>query len=166
VLDPYRWLAGVLLGKSTAAVGEAVSADMYAGNPVAQFHAHLSHATAAAIFGDPAGLERHTAAAMTLVPVLPGLYLTGVARLLRGLALAGQARGADAGTCGGLLSELDELTRWLAARTADAPGNFLHLLRLVEASGRGRPGISAPPPWPSTPPGTRPLACSGPGTGP
>ena len=133
VLAPYRWLAGVLLGESTAAVGEAVSADKYAGNPLAQFHAHLSYANAAAIFGDPAGLERHTAAAMTLVPVLPGLYPTAVARLLRALALAGQARDADAETRGALLSELDELTRWLAARAADAPGNFLHLLRLLEA---------------------------------
>ena len=133
VLDPYRWLAGVLLGESTAAAGEAVSPDKYAGNPVAQFHAHLSHANAAAIFGDQAGLERHTAAAMPLVPVLPGLYPTAVARLLRALAVAGQARDADADTRGGLLSELDELTRWLAARAADAPGNFLHLLRLVEA---------------------------------
>ena len=133
VLDTYRWLADVLLGESTAATGEAVSADKYAGNPVAQFHAHLSHATAAAIFGDPAGLERHTAAAMPLVPLFPGLYATGVARLLRALALAGQARDADADTRGGLLAELDELTRWLAARAADAPGNFLHLVRLVEA---------------------------------
>ena len=32
-----------------------------------------------------------------------------------------------------LLSELDEVTRWLAARAADAPENFLHLLRLLEA---------------------------------
>jgi GAF domain-containing protein len=133
VLDSYRWLAGVLRGESTAAAGEAVSPDKYAGDPVAQFFAHLSHGTAAAIFGDPAGLERHTAAAMLLVPVLPGLYPAGVARLLRGLALAGQARDADADTRGGLLSELDEVTRWLAERAADAPGNFLHLLRLVEA---------------------------------
>ena len=133
VLDSYRWLAGVLRGDSTAAAGEAVSADKYAGDPVAQFFAHLSHATAAAVFGDPAGLERHSAAAMLLVPVLPGLYPTGVARLLRGLALAGQARDADADTRGGLLAELDELTRWLAERAADAPGNFLHLLRLLEA---------------------------------
>ena len=96
VLGTYRWLAGVLLGESTAAAGEAVSADKYAGNPVAQFHAHLSHANAAAIFGDLAGLERHTAAAMPLVPLFPGLYVTAVARLLRGLALAGQARAADA----------------------------------------------------------------------
>ena len=133
VLDSYLWLAGVLLGNTTAAAGDAVSADKYAGNPNAQFHAHVSHAHAAAIFGDPASLERHTAAAMPLVPMQPGLYPTAVARLLRALALAGQARDADAGTRGALLAELDELTRWLAARAADAPGNFLHLLRLVEA---------------------------------
>jgi signal transduction histidine kinase len=135
VLDSYRWLAGVLLGESTAAAGEAVSAEKYAGDPPAQFFAHLSNAHAAAVFGDQAALERHTAAAMLLVPVLPGLYPTAVARLLRALALAGQARDADADadTRGGLLAELDELTRWLAERAADAPGNFLHLLRLAEA---------------------------------
>ena len=133
VLDTYRWLAGVLLGDRTAAAGEAVSADKYAGNPLAQSFAHLSHANAAAIFGDLAGLERHTAAAMPLIPVLPGLYSTAVARMLRGLALAGQARSADADQRGGLLAELDELTRWLAERAADAPDNFLHLLRLIEA---------------------------------
>jgi len=33
----------------------------------------------------------------------------------------------------GLLSELDDVTGWLAARAADAPTNFLHLLRLLEA---------------------------------
>jgi signal transduction histidine kinase len=133
VLDSYRWLADVLLGESTAAADEAVPADKYAGNPLAQFFAHLSRANAAAIFGDQAGLERQAAAAMPLVPVAPGLYPTAVARLLRGLALAGQARTADADIRAGLLAELDEVTRWLAARAADAPDNFLHLLRLVEA---------------------------------
>ena len=54
------------------------------------FYAHLTRAIAAAIFGDPAGLARHTAAAMPLLPAAPGLYPTAVARLLRGLALAGQ----------------------------------------------------------------------------
>ena len=129
----YRWLAGVLLGDSTAAAGEAVSADKYAGNPLAQFFAHLSEANAAAIFGDPVGLEQHTAAAMPLIPVLPGLYPTAVARLLRGLALAGQARTADADQRDSMLAELDDVTRWLAERAADAPDNFLHLLLLIEA---------------------------------
>ena len=154
VLDPYRWLAGVLLGESTAAAGEAVSADKYAGHPLAQFlliSVMRPLPPSSAI--RPAWPARHTAAAMLLVPLFPGLYPTGVARLLRGLALAGQARDADADTRGGLLAELDEVTRWLAARAADAPGNFLHLLRLVEAEagvgGRGfprrRPGLRRRP---------------------
>ena len=133
VFGTYRWLAGVLLGESAAAADEAVLTDKYASDPGALFVAHLNQANAAAIFGDQAGLERHTAAAMPLVLVFPGLYSTAVARLLRGLALAGQARSADAGQRGGLLAELDEVTRWIAERAADAPDNFLHLLRLLEA---------------------------------
>ena len=70
---------------------------------------------------------------MPLAPVFPGLYATAVVRLLRGLALAGQARAADGDDRAATLSELDEVIRWLAARAADAPDNFLHLLRLLEA---------------------------------
>jgi signal transduction histidine kinase len=95
--------------------------------------AHINHAIAAAIFGDLADLERHTTAAMPLLPTVLGLYPDAVARLLRGLALAGQARSAEGGDRGGLLAELDEVARWLAGRAADAPDNFLHLLRLTEA---------------------------------
>jgi predicted ATPase/signal transduction histidine kinase len=132
-LDPYRWLAGVLRGDSAATMGEAVPADKYAGNPLALFYAHLSHARAAAIFEDPAGLIRHTAAVMPLLPALEGVYPAAVARVLRGLALAAQARAADGDERDGLLSELDEVTQWLAARAADAPDNLLHLLRCTEA---------------------------------
>ncbi|OZM80662.1 AAA family ATPase [Pseudonocardia sp. MH-G8] len=132
-LDSYRWLAGVLLGESVATTGEAVPTDGYADNPMRLFHAHLSHALVAAVFGDPSGLARHAAAAMPLLPALPGLYPTAVARLLRGLALAEQARAGDGDERGELLSELDEVTRWLAARAADAPDNFRHLQRLLEA---------------------------------
>jgi signal transduction histidine kinase len=56
-----------------------------------------------------------------------------VAHLLRGLALAGQARAGHDDQRGGPLSELDDVTRWLAERAANAPANFLHLLRLLEA---------------------------------
>ena len=52
---------------------------------------------------------------------------------MHGLALAGQARITDGDERGGLLSELDEVMRWLAERAADAPDNFSHLLRLAEA---------------------------------
>ncbi|WP_346275587.1 AAA family ATPase, partial [Pseudonocardia sp.] len=132
-LDSYRWLAGVLCGESSASAGEAVATDSYADNPVALLHAHLSLAMAAAILGDPVGLARHSAAAIPLLATVPGLYPIAVARLLRGLAVAGQARASDGDERGALLSELDEVTRWLAARAADAPDNFLHLLRLLEA---------------------------------
>ncbi|WP_343977501.1 AAA family ATPase [Pseudonocardia aurantiaca] len=131
--DPYWWLAGVLRGDSSAAAGEAVPLDRYADNRMALFFAHLTRAIAAAIFGDPDELARHTAAAMPLLPAAPGLYPTAVARLLRGLAMAGQARAGHGDQRGELLSELDEVTRWLAARAADAPDNFRHLLRLLEA---------------------------------
>ncbi len=131
--DPYWWLAGVLRGDSSAAGEAAVPLDRYADNRMALFFAHLTRAIAAAIFGDPDDLARHTAAAMPLLPAALGLYPTAWAYLLRGLALAGQARATDGDGRGALLSELDEVTRWLAARAADAPDNFLHLRRLLEA---------------------------------
>jgi signal transduction histidine kinase len=68
-----------------------------------------------------------------LLPAALGLYPTVAAHVLRGLALAGQARAADAAERDELLSELDEVTQWLAARATDAPDNLAHLLRLVEA---------------------------------
>jgi predicted ATPase/signal transduction histidine kinase len=131
-LDSYRWLAGVLRGEGVAA-DEAVPTDRYADNPLALLHVHVARALIAAIFGDPAGLGRHTAAAVPLLSAAPGLYVIAVAHVLRGLGLAGQARTADGDERGVLLSELDDVTRWLAARAADAPANFLHLLQLVEA---------------------------------
>ena len=132
-LDSYRWLAGVLRGENTVSAGEPDPADRYADNPQAQFHAHLCHAVVAAVFDDPTSLAQHTAAAMPLLPMAVGTYPSALAHLLRGLALAGQARAADGGERDDLLAEHDDVTRWLADRAADAPDNFLHLLRLLEA---------------------------------
>ena len=120
-------------------------------------------AIAAAIFGDPAGLAAAHRGGDAAATGCLGHYPTAVARLLRGLALAGQARAADGDERGGLLAELDEVTRWLAARAADAPDNFLHLLRLVEAerawAARRLPRRRSSP---STPPGARSPGVSGP----
>ena len=91
-LDPFQWLAGVLRGERHAVADESGPLDRYTNNPVALLHAHYARAIAAAIFGDQAGLARHTAAARPLLPAALGLYPTALARLLRGLALAGQAR--------------------------------------------------------------------------
>jgi signal transduction histidine kinase len=130
LLESYRWLAGALRGEGTATAGESAGR---ADSPAARFHAHVSQAIAAAIFGDEPGLARHSAAAAPLLPAIDGQYPMAWLYLLRGLALAGQARAAEGDERSALLAELDEVTRWLAARAADAPDNFLHLLRLVEA---------------------------------
>ena len=67
----------------------------------------------------------------------------------------GRPRAGDGDERGRLLSELDEVTRWLAARAADAPENFLHLLRLLEAERAWAVGDFRAPCSPSTPPGAR-----------
>jgi len=132
-LDSYQWLGEVLRGEGSAAATAAGPAGRHAGNPVAVLAAHVTGAIAAAIFADQAALVLHTVAVMPLLSAVEGFYPSAVARLLRGLALAGQARAADGEEREGLLAELEEVTGWLAARAADAPENFLHLLRLLEA---------------------------------
>lgn len=134
--DSYRWVAAVLRGEGpegTAEVGAPIPSDRYSDNPAALFYAHIAHAIVAAVLGDAPGLAHHAAAAMPLLPVAPGHYPTALVRLLRGLALAEQARGADGAERVALLAELDEMSGWLADRSADAPENFLHLLRLLDA---------------------------------
>jgi signal transduction histidine kinase len=132
-LDRHRWLADLLRSKGPAAAAGEVPIEMYTGNPMALYEAHLTRATAAVICGDPVGLARHSAGAMALMPAFANLYPAARAHFLRGLALAARVRGAGDDEKDGLLAELDEITGWLAARAADAPVNFLHLLRLVEA---------------------------------
>ncbi|MBV8179018.1 MAG: AAA family ATPase, partial [Mycobacterium sp.] len=80
----YRWLAGVLLGESSARGGDAtrIPLDGTADSPVALFFRHLSCAIAAAIFDDSTDLAEHTAAAMQFLHAVVGLYGTAVARLL------------------------------------------------------------------------------------
>jgi signal transduction histidine kinase len=128
-LDSYQWLGDVLRGEGPAAA-EASSGGRPAGNPMA---IAATGAIAAAIFGDQAALARHAATVLLLLPFVEGFYPSAAVRLLRGLALAGQARAADGEERAGLLAGLEEVTGWLAARAADAPDNFLHLLRLLEA---------------------------------
>ncbi|MFI5606889.1 AAA family ATPase [Amycolatopsis sp. NPDC051903] len=130
VLETYRWLADVLRGGSPA---DPITLDRFTDNPLALLHAHLARAIAAAVAEDLSVLVRESAAAMRLLPVAAGFYPTAVIRSLHGLALAEQARAADDDERAALLSEVDDVTGWLAARAADAPDNFLHLRRWVEA---------------------------------
>ncbi|HWI72272.1 MAG TPA: AAA family ATPase [Baekduia sp.] len=129
----YRWLVGALRSESAAAAGEAGRSDASGESPFAVLLAHYVRAITAAIFGDPVALAHHTAGAMSLLAYAPGIVINGVARMLRGLALAWQAGTADGDALDELLSELDDVIAWLAERASDAPDNFLHLLRLLEA---------------------------------
>jgi signal transduction histidine kinase len=132
----YRWVAAALRGEGTEATAVAEMSTRplrYADNPASMLFEHIARAMVAAVFGDASGLVHHAAAAMPLLSAAAGLYPAAVARLLRGMALAEQARAADTAQRPALLAELDELSGWLAARAADAPDNFLHLLRLLEA---------------------------------
>ena len=132
--ESYRWLIGVLRGElDRSQADEASGRDRLADNPLAAVNVHVTRALVAAVFDDTAELDRHTAMAMQLLSWVESTYLTSVAHMLRALSLAGQARAAGAEARGPLLSELDAVIDWLARRAADAPFNFRHVLRLVEA---------------------------------
>ncbi|MGZ8648080.1 MAG: AAA family ATPase [Solirubrobacteraceae bacterium] len=132
-LDGYRWLARRLRGETPDERGEDSPAERFGDDPAALFHALSAHAIAAAIFGDDEALTRHTAAAMGLVLPFAGLYPTTWAYVMRGLSLATKARSARGEPRDAAVFELDKVTRWVAERAADAPDNFVHLLRLLEA---------------------------------
>ena len=133
VLEIYQWVIDALRGERPITTGAPVFKAGFNDTPATLLLAHSIQAMAAAIFGDQASLERHTADAVPLVSASPTEYPGAVVRALRGLALAGQIRATDGAARDTLLTELDEVTRWLADRAADAPQNFLHLLRLLEA---------------------------------
>jgi signal transduction histidine kinase len=132
-LDSYQWLVRVLRSGGSTAASEAVPLDRYADDPTALIYARLCRAIVAAIFGDPAGLARHSAAAMELLPAVSGFYAVAQIRLLHGLALAEEARATHGDARDDLLAQLGELTHWLAGWVEHAPDNFLHQLRLIEA---------------------------------
>ena len=132
-LHPFHALARVLQGEGGSAVDDMASGATDAGTAPALATVYITRALGAALLGDSALLVRHTAAMMPLLNAIEANYLTAPAHVLRALALVAQIRSAPAGERHALLAELDRITDWLASRAADAPVNFLHLLRLVEA---------------------------------
>lgn len=131
---PYRWLASVLRGEPVASpADEASLLDSLTDNPVAATNVHITRALAAALLDDPAELERHAAAAMPLLPSTPATYPVALGYLLQAMALAGRIRGDPDGERTTVLADLDAAIDWMASRASDAPANFLHLLRFMEA---------------------------------
>ena len=130
----YRQLVRVLRGEGAAsAADEAARLSMLADDRLNAAYLRVARALAAAVLDRPAELERHTAAAMPLLSAVEAQYPVAIARLLRALSLAAQARATQTARRGAILAELDEQIAWLSARAVDAPFNFGHLLRLAEA---------------------------------
>jgi predicted ATPase/signal transduction histidine kinase len=105
-----------------------------ASHPLAVVTFHIRRALAALLFSDIPALLQNAAAAMPWLSFTEGFYPTAHAYLLQALALAERVKAAAAPEeSGALLAEMDACRDWLACRAADAPVNFLHLLKLVDA---------------------------------
>ena len=102
-------------------------------NTTATANYHIIGAYRALLAANAQDLAHHAAAAMPLLPSVQSTYPTAVAHLFQAMALAERCRNADPGARNGIAQELDVCRDWLARRAVDAPGNFLHLLKLVEA---------------------------------
>jgi diguanylate cyclase (GGDEF)-like protein len=136
----YRQLARALRG-ATAAPGSlsdpsvdfaAHIADL-AANPTGAANAHTVCAVAAAVFDDADALTAHATAAFPLLPFINATYLTATTYLVRALALVEQLRAAAPDQRAEVRDALDACRDWLAARAADAPENFTHLVDLLDA---------------------------------
>src|SRR4029079_13963397 len=99
----------------------------------------------AALTDAAAGRAEHSGAALELIAAAAGSYSVTTVHLLHGLAQADRARAGEGDDRAEPLRALDEASGRFAARAADAPENFVHLLRLVDGErGWGGGGFSAP----------------------
>lgn len=112
---------------------EAAHLASLARHPMAIVTFHVRRALSAILFSDTPGLLQHAAAAMPWLSFIQGFYPTAIAHLLQALALAQRLKAAPAEERDAQLAELDACRDWLARRAADAPVNFLHLVKLVDA---------------------------------
>ena len=93
---------------------------------------HIGRSLSAAVFGDTDALIRHSELAIAYARFVPG-YPVALARLLRALALATEIKQTSTNARSAMFGELDDYREWFAARAEDAPTNFLHLLRFIDA---------------------------------
>ena len=102
-------------------------------NRIAAAYLHVYRALTAALFDDAAALIQHAAAAMASRRHIETLYPVALTYLLQGLALARKLPGATAPEQTALHVEFNTCRAWLSGRAAEAPGNYLHLLHLLDA---------------------------------
>jgi hypothetical protein len=137
---PHRQLVRLLRGDVVAegsltdeSCDEVESLPAQAKNPTEAVYFHLMGALGAYLFDQPTALLRHMDAAMPLLPHIIANPATAIAHLLRGVALARRVADTESAERLVLLTELDRSLEWLRLRAADAPANFSHMARLVEA---------------------------------
>ncbi|HET7866339.1 MAG TPA: diguanylate cyclase [Burkholderiaceae bacterium] len=114
-----------------AGFDEAAHLHGVAANPIAEARYRVHRALGAALMDDLPALDLHSAAAFPVLAAIDGQYASALAHLLRALALAQRLHGGDPD--GTLHEEFVARRDWLARRAAEAPGNFGHLLHLVDA---------------------------------
>lgn len=139
-LLPRRQLLRALRGETEAAgsfddgsFDEQRHAAVVAPTSLTSSMYHLFRAIGAAIFNDQSRLLRHTAEAKPLLGTSPGYYVTASGRWLHALALVRGAADCKGDEQAAALAGFDAERQWLAARAADAPLNFGHLLTLLDA---------------------------------
>jgi diguanylate cyclase (GGDEF)-like protein len=137
---PHRQLLRMMRGQTAqpgsfddAHFQQTAHAAQVQGDPVAAANFHIVRALGAALWGDTAALAEHAALSMSLVAALSATYPTALARVLQGLALAQRVRSATPAEQAAWLQAFDACHDWLADRAADAPVNFLHLVRWLRA---------------------------------
>ena len=136
----FRQLRRALLGE-TAGPGELTDEtfderahlDAVAANPTALVNFHIQRAVGAAVFGDDAALARHGATAVQLLPVITATYSNVAGHTVGILGAAVRAGSATGAGRAAALADLRAGRDFLAARAADQPGNFRHLLHLATA---------------------------------
>ena len=134
LLMPYQQLISALRGEPDAPDSPVDATPAGIGtNRAARANFHLAQAVAAAVNGDLPRLSEHAAAATGLTPMFPGTYFTAAVHLLQSLAWAHRVAAAVPAERAAPLAELDAGRAWLAARASDAPVNFAHLSRFLDA---------------------------------
>jgi PAS domain S-box-containing protein len=136
----YRQLLAALRGETRSAgsfaddsFDESAHLSRLEHNPMSRAYFHICRALAASLFDDAPSLAHHAQAAAGLLPFIVSFYPIALAYLLQSLALADRAKVAATDERAAVLAELDTCRNWLAERAATAPGNFEHLVRLVDA---------------------------------
>jgi diguanylate cyclase (GGDEF)-like protein len=133
MFEAYRRLVSLMRGEPVDAPLAAAWPGGLANNPLAAAVTHLTRALGAAILDNPTDTARHVAATMPLLRFIGPAYPTAIAHVLLALSLAEKARVVQTDERLTPLSDMEDAIAWLAARAADAPMNFRHLLHLVEA---------------------------------